>query len=165
MLACLDASYAADRGTVACLLFAEWTDAVAAREIIRTAADVAPYESGAFYKRELPLLLHLLSTLDQIPAVIVVDGYVWLDVGGKPGLGGHLHQALGGVAVVVGVAKTSFPGTPALRVIRGTSKVPLFVSAAGMSLEEAAAHIAAMHGPYRIPTLLKRVDQLSRHGG
>jgi deoxyribonuclease V len=165
MLACLDASYAADRGTVACLLFAEWTDAVAAREIIRSAADVAPYESGAFYKRELPPLLNLLSTLDQIPAVIVVDGYVWLDVEEKPGLGGHLHQALGGGAAVVGVAKRPFPGAPALPVIRGASKVPLFVSAAGMSVEEAAAHIAVMNGPYRIPTLLKRVDQLCRRGG
>ena len=32
------------------------------------------------------------------------------------------------------------------------------VTAAGMDLAEAAGHIQAMHGPCRIPTLLKRVD-------
>jgi hypothetical protein len=31
-----------------------------------------------------------------------------------------------------------------------------------MPEREAAAHVREMHGAFRIPTLLKRVDQLSR---
>jgi deoxyribonuclease V len=38
----------------------------------------------------------------------------------------------------------------------------LFITAAGVSLERAADYIKAMHGPFRLPTLLKRVDQLCR---
>ena len=45
---------------------------------------------------------------------------------------------------------------------RGTSRSPLYVTAAGMEATEAARHIAEMHGPHRVPTLLKRVDRLCR---
>jgi len=38
----------------------------------------------------------------------------------------------------------------------------LYVTAAGMRLQEAADRIQRMHGPHRIPTLLKRVDTLAR---
>ena len=34
-------------------------------------------------------------------------------------------------------------------------------TAAGLDSNTAAGHIRDMHGPHRIPTLLKRVDQLS----
>ena len=47
-------------------------------------------------------------------------------------------------------------------IYRGDSAKPLFVTAVGMTLEEAKAHIASMHGEHRIPTLLRRVDQLCR---
>lgn len=47
---------------------------------------------------------------------------------------------------------------------RGTSRSPLYVTAAGMDATEAARHIAEMHGPHRIPTLLKRIDRLCREG-
>jgi deoxyribonuclease V len=36
------------------------------------------------------------------------------------------------------------------------------VTAAGIDVEEAARHVAAMHGNYRVPTLLKRVDSACR---
>jgi deoxyribonuclease V len=45
---------------------------------------------------------------------------------------------------------------------RGRSTKPLFVSAVGWELENAAAAIAGMHGPYRIPTLLRLADRLAR---
>ena len=35
--------------------------------------------------------------------VIIVDGYVALDAGGRPGLGAHLHAALGASVAVIGV--------------------------------------------------------------
>jgi deoxyribonuclease V len=50
----------------------------------------------------------------------------------------------------------------AREVTRGHSLSPLYVSAAGMHLSDAMHHIQEMHGEFRIPTLLKRVDQLSR---
>jgi deoxyribonuclease V len=80
----------------------------------------------------------------------VIDGYIWLDRAGRRGLGAHLHEALGGRVAVVGVAKTAFSGAPAIPVMRGASKTPLFVSAEGMASEEAAGHITRMHGKFRI---------------
>jgi deoxyribonuclease V len=66
-------------------------------------------------------------------------------------------------SAVIGVAKTRFMrAEPVETVLRGRSRSPLYVTAVGMDLGEAASHIRAMHGPYRIPTLLKRADQLSR---
>jgi deoxyribonuclease V len=94
--------------------------------------------------------------------VIIIDGYVWLGAQ-RPGLGAHLYESLQRRAAVIGVAKTRFVrAEPARMVLRGRSRSPLYVTAAGMDLAEAASHIRAMHGPYRIPTLLKRADQLSR---
>ena len=46
-------------------------------------------------------------------------------------------------------------------VVRGESKKPLLVTSTG-DLDEAARAIATMAGPYRVPHLLKRVDQLVR---
>ena len=93
---------------------------------------------------------------------MIIDGYVWLG-GQRPGLGGHLHEVLGQQVAIIGVAKTQFAGAePVELVLRGQSRTPLYVSAVGMDLATAASHIRAMHGPHRIPTLLKRVDQLSR---
>jgi deoxyribonuclease V len=75
-----------------------------------------------------------------------------------------LHEALGGAVPVVGVAKTRFASAAAVDVVRGDSQKPLFVTAAGVDVEWAAEQVKRMHGPYRIPTLLKRVDQLCRQG-
>lgn len=75
-----------------------------------------------------------------------------------------MHEALEGHAIVVGVAKTRFRGTAAIEVLRGQSQEPLFVDAIGMQREDAARAIAEMTGPYRIPTLIKRADQLARTG-
>jgi len=122
-------------------------------------AEVAAYEPGAFYKRELPCLLGLLAHGPRA-GVVIVDGFAWLD-GGRSGLGAHLHAAVGGV--VVGVAKTLFAGASGVvEVLRGVSTTPLYVSAVGIGVDEAARHIAGMHGPHRLPTLLKQVDSLAR---
>ena len=77
----------------------------------------------------------------------------------------HLWRQLDGAVPVVGVAKTRFVDTPAeAELIRGTSARPLFVTAAGLSQDEAKRCIARMHGAHRIPTLLKQVDALCRAG-
>jgi deoxyribonuclease V len=164
LIACVDVSYDEASARAACILFHDWADLSPAREVVRTFSPVAPYEPGQFYRRELPPLLGILRELPETPGTVIVDGYVWLDAAGKPGLGAHLHAALDGRTIVIGVAKSRFEGAPAVPLVRGSSRSPLFVSAAGLSAEEAAQHIAQMSGSFRLPTLLKRVDQLSRTG-
>jgi deoxyribonuclease V len=161
MLACVDVDYRDDHALAACVLFESWTDDRSAgthREVI---APVQPYQSGKFYQRELPCLLAVLAKVCQPLETVVVDGYVWLDDAQSPGLGGHLHAALG--LPVIGVAKTRFPrATAAKPVLRGDSQRPLYVTAAGLEVETAARHVQSMHGTYRLPTLLKLVDRLCR---
>jgi deoxyribonuclease V len=124
---------------------------------------VEPYEPGSFYLRELPCLLAALGHLKAPLDTAVIDGYVWLGPENSPGLGAHLYQALGSKTPVIGVAKSPFKGAPnAQRVFRGKSARPLYVTSAGMEPVEAVRKIANMHGPHRIPTLLRRVDRLCR---
>jgi deoxyribonuclease V len=163
---CLDVDYRPDCTVTACVGFNEWTDATAVLEkVVRSATPAADYEPGQFARREMPYLIDVLGSLKELPQIIVIDGYVFLDEG-KPGLGARLHEALHARAVVVGVAKTRFRGaTAAIEVLRGKSKEPLFVDAVGMSREDAVRAVAAMAGPHRVPALLRRADQLARAGG
>lgn len=162
MIAAVDVDYRASGAVAACVLFRAWDDAVSTSETVIPIASVEPYEPGQFYRRELPCLLAVLKAAGS-PDIVIVDGYVWLADERDPGLGAHLHQSLGGRTAVVGVAKTRFATAGAVReILRGTSRHPLYVTAAGMDVDEAASHIRAMHGPHRTPTLLKRVDQLCR---
>ncbi len=162
MIACLDVFYGASEATSACVLFDDWPASAPSSSRVRVFSPVEPYEPGRFYRRELPCLLGTLAGLGAMPAIIVIDAYVWLDADGSPGLGARLYERLGGQVVVIGVAKTSFVGAPAIPVTRGKSRSPLFVSSAGIPAEGAASRIARMHGEFRIPTLLKDVDRLCR---
>ena len=159
MTACVDVDYRDDAAVAAGLWFSDWAAVASSFQAVATFPPAAEYEPGAFYRRELPCLLGVLA-LGPPADVVVVDGYVWLG-GGAAGLGAHMHAGLG--VTVVGVAKTRYAGaTDALAVCRGGSRSPLFVSAVGMAVEEAAALVVAMAGPYRVPTLLKAVDALAR---
>ena len=164
----LDVDYRTDRVVTAALGFARWTDATASFERVTTTTTApAPYQPGSFYKRELPFLLAILAELDSTPTptTIVIDGFATLD-GRAPGLGAHLHAALAAHPVVIGVAKRPWRGGAAgVAIVRGTSHAPLHVTAIGLDLDVAARHVASMHGPHRLPTLLKRVDRLARDGG
>lgn len=164
MLACLDVDYRPDGSALAaCLLFADWQSACAEASFVARIEHIAPYVPGLFFQRELPCLMRVLSQLPARPELVIVDGYVHLDAAGRPGLGGHLFDALNRGAPVVGVAKTAFrSATNAIPVRRGSSSSPLWVSAAGIDVHAAAAHVASMHGPYRLPTLLREVDRLAR---
>ena len=163
MLACVDVDYRDHEAVAACVLFRAWTDAAGAAEEVEHIAQVEPYQPGQFYRRELPCLLAVLARVPAPPEAVVVDGYVWLADEAAPGLGGHLYAALGRTVPVIGVAKTRFAGATLARpVVRGTSRRPLWVTAAGIDPDDAARHVTDMHGPFRIPTLLKRVDQLCR---
>jgi Endonuclease V len=97
-IACLDAAYSETSAGGACALLPTWE---AAKPLcVRTCRQgiAAPYEPGSLYKRELPILLALLQQLEQHPATIIVDGYVWLDGDHRPGLGAILYQRSPGKA-------------------------------------------------------------------
>lgn len=166
MIGCLDAHYDEHRAQAVCVLIKEWSDALPHQSVQAGIQQTQPYQPGSFYLRELPCLLAVLRKLPNLPQMLVVDGYVWVSPDGKPGLGAHLHRAVDGVAGVIGVAKTSFKGmleSPLVATVqRGHSKNPLFVTSIGVELSTSAGFIQKMHGPHRIPTILRLVDQLAR---
>lgn len=161
LYAAVDVHYPADGGARAALVLA--TDPRLERvvdERVHWLPDVAPYRPGRFFERELPALRAVLTDSGGL-ALVVVDGYVDLDPHGRPGLGAHLHADLN--VPVIGVAKTAFrSATHAIEVRRGAATRPLYVTATGVPVEEAAALVARMAGPYRMPEALRRADALAR---
>ena len=130
------------------------------REHVRWLPEAEPYRPGRFFERELPPLLAILADAGAVD-LVVVDGYVDLDAYGRPGLGAHLHERIG--TPVIGVAKSAFrTAVHAVAVRRGTAVKPLYVTAVGLALTEAADRVARMAGPYRLPDALRRVDALAR---
>lgn len=121
---------------------------------------VAPYRPGEFWRRELPPVRAVCGGVTEL-ALIVVDGYVDLDPSGLPGLGAHVHAEFG--VPVIGVAKNFFrSAVHAAPVRRGRSAKPLFVTAAGIDLLDAAGLVGQMTGQYRIPDALRLADRLAR---
>src|SRR3954447_26134581 len=118
MIAFVDVHYADASALAACVVAADWGDAVPVGWVTVRVSPIAEYEPGAFYKRELPCLLAVLAAAPKVTQV-VIDGYVWLDSEKSPGLGAHLHAALGGSTPVIGIAKTAYRGSEmAQRVMR-----------------------------------------------
>jgi deoxyribonuclease V len=164
MIAAVDVHYFKTGGTAAGVLFKHWTSERPEVELGESIERVEPYEPGSFYRRELPCLLKLLEPVKNRVETVIVDGYVWLGPGNRPGLGAHLFKALDEKIRVIGVAKSIFSrATNARAVLRGRSRRPLYVTAVGIDSLVAAEHIRTMHGAHRIPTLLKRVDELCRN--
>ncbi|MEP0265897.1 endonuclease V [Dokdonia sp.] len=165
MILAFDTHYFEEKAKTVAVQFKHWTDEVPNHVYNETLMGIAAYESGAFYKRELPCILSLLKQIDlTVIDVIVVDGFVVLDDEGALGLGGYLYEALDQKIPIIGVAKNNFAKINALKmpVFRGDSKKPLYITSKGLSLQEAASHIQEMHGEYRFPTLLKEVDSIGR---
>lgn len=165
LIAAVDVDYKENDATVAAVAFRDWKDSRPAHVVTATVSPIAPYEPGAFYKRELPCILKVLTKLSQETpepiGCIVVDGYVWLEEGHQ-GLGYKLYEALEKKIPVVGVAKTFYKDAKAIQVCRGNSKSPLYITAEGTDASKAASAVAGMDGDFRIPTLLKLVDQVCR---
>jgi deoxyribonuclease V len=162
--AAVDVYYPAGGGATAAAVIA--TDPAFASVIAERTArlrQVAPYRPGAFVTRELPAIRAVLAGAGRID-LLIIDGYVHLDPDGRPGLGAHAHAEL--AVPVIGVAKTAFRGAShAIEVYRGAATRALYVTAAGLPAEQAAALVLQMAGPYRLPDALRRVDTLSRAGG
>jgi deoxyribonuclease V len=165
MLGCVDVDYRGDQGpaVASCVVYEDWDSSESREERVAVIPQVAPYGPGQFYQRELPCLLQVLDQVQMPLDAILVDGHVWLDDAGTPGLGAHLYRALEERTPVIGIAKNPFGDFHGQRrVLRGQSKRPLFVTAAGMEVELAATNVRRMHGAHRLPSLLTRADQLSR---
>lgn len=163
MIAVLDAAYGGDIAAGACVLASDLSAAepVAIHTIVLPA--VADYEPGAFYRRELPVLLALFDHVVAPLKAVVIDGYAVLDREDRPGLGAHLASALRGRVPVIGVAKTAFSGDNfSIRVLRGQSSRPLHVTAVGLDPAHAGRMVETMHGGYRIPTLCRLADRWAR---
>ncbi len=164
VIAILDAACDEAASAVACVMAEGRTSSKALDAFVLRRGPQQTYAPGEFYRRELPLLLAALKRLDAAPDVVLIDGYVWLGAEGRRGLGAHLFEELGRGGAVVGVAKTRFSGADrfAEQVMRGKGASPLYVTAAGIEADEAAAHVRAMHGEHRIPGLIQQADRLAR---
>lgn len=165
MILAFDTYYLEGKARTACLAFKDWKDK-SPNEIFTETLDIpGEYESGEFYKRELPCILSLLDKIEESEIeAIVIDGFVILDDTGKHGLGGYLYEHLKKKIPVIGVAKTNFAQNTINKreVYRGGSARPLYITALGTDLTTAARHIRSMHGTYRLPTLLKLLDRITR---
>jgi exodeoxyribonuclease-5/deoxyribonuclease V len=167
MILAFDTYYYDNKAKTVCVAFEHWEDSSPYKIYDEIFENIAEYVPGEFYKRELPCILSLLSKIRQEVdniELIIVDSFVYLDDEGKLGLGGHLHNALNCEIPIIGVAKTNFATIDNLKkpIVRGDSIKPLFVTSIGIDLEKASELIQNMHGEFRLPTLLKQMDTLTK---
>jgi len=165
MIYAFDTYYYDDFAKTICIAFKNWDSENEEAIYSENTSITSDYESGAFYKRELPCILSLLKKIDLKESdIIIVDGYVTLNNDGKIGLGGYLYNALDNKIPVVGIAKNGFVAEDDKRreVFRGESTTPLFVTSQGIDVDEIKIALKNMSGAYRIPALLKKLDQLTR---
>lgn len=164
MILAIDVHYKETYAKAVGVLF-DWEDETPKEIITTIVKEVAEYESGQFYKRELPCILELLKQIDlEKVECIIVDGHVYVDNDKMLGLGGHLYHSLNQTIPIIGVAKNSFVNTERVSfpIYRGESRQPLFVSAIGTDIIEMSNKIKNMRGNFRIPTILKELDRLTK---
>jgi deoxyribonuclease V len=161
MIGIFDVHYAKSGASAAAVLVASYADSKPAAAYSQfLPGESSIYLPGEFYLRELPYILALIQRMPLLLSEMIVDGYVML--GQKPGLGRHLFDEFNGKIPVIGIAKSRYEGASGIKVYRGRSTRPLYITSAGMAPEEAARKISLMHGSYRIPSMLKLADRLAR---
>lgn len=170
MILAFDTYYYDNKAKTVAIAFENWTDPKPTHIFSEILENIADYEPGAFYKRELPCIISLLQvinndeTMDQSIEAIIVDGFVYLDDDQKLGLGGYLAAYLSHKIPIIGVAKSDFRGIERLKqsLLRGESLNPLFITSFGIDLSTATSLIKKMEGQYRMPTLLKLLDTTTK---
>ena len=166
MILAIDVYYYDIKAKVVGIFFENWTD-IQPKEIENIyLSNIEEYESGNFYKRELPCIIALLEKIDLTKIeIIIVDSFVYLDDYKRLGLGGNLYEHLKGEIPIIGVAKNSFHLNKknVIEIYRGHSKKPLYISSIGQDLDLSAEQVRNMHGDYRFPTLLRILDQETRN--
>lgn len=170
----LDVYYPTSDSSIAVgILFNSWEDEEPVEIIrVKTVGKNAPYIPGKFSLRELPPIKSLLDEISNIVPEIdtyIVDGFVKLkgyDGDIWNGLGAELYKAINGKdkpwISVIGVAKTKFGLCSDIckAVFRGEATNPLWISSMGkMNQDNAADCIKSMYGDYKIPKLLRLLDQ------
>lgn len=166
MILAIDVYYTEEEAKAVGVLF-DWADTIPEKVIQKRIGKADEYIPGEFFKRELPCIVELLQEVEFSEiSIIIVDGYVYVDNNSKYGLGAHLYETLNGKFPVIGVAKTSYYNNEnmVLPIYRGVSSKPLFVSAIGINLNEAAQRVKSMFGNNRIPDILKQLDQITKAG-
>ena len=165
MIACFDVHYQGGGANAAAILFDDWASDRPSEHLLVRSENVAEYQAGSFYRRELGPLRSVIEQFTCSVNTFVIDAYCHLSKVGAPGLGAFLHETLPENSVVIGVAKNRFRETNhAVELLRGGSERPLFVSSIGIDYQAAAEFIRSMAGANRMPTLLKAVDRLCRDG-
>ncbi|WP_226642949.1 endonuclease V [Microbulbifer variabilis] len=163
MILAIDVDYRGKEAIASAISFNHWHDQHPTAVYHSKIAEIAEYEPGAFYKRELPCILTLIQEHQLKPNIIIIDGFVSLGEECRPGLGMYLFEVLNKKIPIIGVAKKPFLGTPKeSEILRGNSLTPLYISSVAITREAAQSNIISMHGKYRIPTLLKFVDSACR---
>lgn len=165
MILAIDVHYKETTAKAVGALIQNWEDAIAQQYIIKYIDEVEEYVPGAFYKRELPCILEIFKDVDlRSLSYIIIDGFVVLDDSGKPGLGAYVYESIQQQVPVIGVAKTNFHENEqhVIQVLRGASANPLYVTAVGTDVQQAAEHIKNMHGEFRLPTVLKEMDRITK---
>ncbi len=164
MILAIDVYYKENEAKVVAVLFNS-EDETPQSIIIDQITGIEDYISGEFYKRELPCIESILQkiNLNDIETVII-DGHIYVDDDGTFGLGGYTWESLNKKIPLIGVAKTSFfrNKNTVKEVFRGESKKPLYVSSIGIDLDIAVNLIKNMHGKYRIPSILKELDRITK---
>lgn len=164
MYLCIDAHYTGCRAVTAGIVIPDHRMPAIKKEYLHTSLIFERYIPGQFSKRELPGILSLFSMVEEKITHIIIDGYAWLSSGwNRPGLGARLFTELGEDIPVIGVAKSPWQDdSVGIRVFRGDSVRPLYISAAGIEDKDAGLLVQQMHGRYRIPTMLRYVDRMAR---
>ena len=166
MKACFDVHYDDHGAAAAALVFDQWQDAEPVDQYSVRLSEIGEYEPGKFYLRELKPLAAVIEKISQPIDTFIIDAYCYLDGDQAPGLGFYLYESLRKrfsevpELKVIGVAKNPFRGSDhAQPVLRGDSTRPLWITSIGVDPVDAAAQIRSMDGEFRMPTLLRKVDQ------
>lgn len=160
-IACFDVYYYGNYARACCIVFSNSEEEIIS-EYISDIEGIEEYISGKFYKRELPCILKVIEKVEENIDIIITDSFIWVD-GYKKGLGAYLFESINHKIPIIGVAKSYLKGSTAyLKIYRGKSYNPLYVSAIGIDLNYAAKLIKSLKGDFRIPDILKKVDKLSR---
>lgn len=148
------------------IIFEEWDDKKPLSIVDDVNETFDRYIPGEFYKRELPCILRILNKINILEFdSIILDGYIDLkDNEGniKPGLGRRLcskiniHDDLD----IIGIAKSLYCRTDEIsyKLVRNSSKALYCQSLRGNSLD----FLKYLDGDYRIPTLLKLLDNKTK---
>ncbi len=165
MIIAIDVHYKTEAAKIVAVQFENWNGVEPNQIFIDMKTDIAEYEPGAFYKRELPCIIEVMKKVDtRSLTYIIVDGYVYLNDDDKKGLGYYVFEHFDNKIPVIGVAKTSFyQNTKNVRpILRGDSANPLYITSIGVDVDEAANCVKSMAGEFRMPTLLKLMDTLTK---